>query len=86
MTDSKIKEVVEQVNVADPKSISEAANVILEDTHVKAGQDVAVIDDPSWPAAGRKGKVKSVKGGYAEVELPNGSTMPMQVSLLVPVK
>jgi len=80
-------EVVEAVDLKNAKSISEAANRILmmEDTEVKAGQSVACINDPTYPFEGAKGKVKSIDGGYAQVEFANGTTVPMQVSLLIPI-
>jgi hypothetical protein len=78
-----IKELIENVDVKSKKSISEAANAILEDSNIKPGATVAVIDDPTYSRAGVKGKVKSVEGGYATLELANGESEPYQVSLLI---
>lgn len=67
--------------------VREAVNQILGED-IKSGQTVAVIDDPITGMSGAKGKVKSTakaNEGFVDVELENGTTMPMQSSLLVPV-
>jgi len=67
--------------------IKEAVNQILGED-VKPGQTVAVIDDVITGMTGAKGKVKSTNEanpGFVDVELENGTTMPMQASLLIPV-
>ncbi len=83
-----IKQIVaESVENGNKNYISEAVNMLLGGD-VKAGQTVAIIDDPIYGMSGAKGRVKgeSAKGsGFADVELENGATMPMQISLLVPV-
>lgn len=83
-----IKPIVESVVNAGGKSfVQEAVNQILGED-IKAGQTVAVVDDPIYGYSGAKGKVKGESrqgSGFVDVELENGTTMPMQSSLLVPV-
>ena len=65
--------------------VKEAANLILAE-EIKSGADVAVIDDPTYPAAGQRGKAKgpSSKGsGYTDVEFADGRVLPLQTSLLL---
>lgn len=67
--------------------VTEAVNMLLGGD-ISSGATVAVIDDPIYGMAGAKGRAKgeSAKGsGFTDVELENGTTMPMQTSLLVPV-
>jgi len=76
-------------SVASKKStyVQEAVDQILGED-ISAGATVAVIDDPIYGMSGAKGRVRgeSAKGsGFVDVELENGTKMPMQVSLLVPV-
>ena len=76
--------------VENQKSIAEAANRILtEDTPISTGDTVASVDDDL--AIGGfvgQGKVKSFSDNkqWANVELPNGSTVQIQTSLLYLVK
>lgn len=85
-----IKKIIETVVVpAAPKSnyVQVAVNQILGED-ISAGQTVAVIDDVITGMSGAKGKVKGESrqgSGFVDVELENGTTMPMQSSLLVPV-
>ncbi len=81
-----IQQIVEGLN-SKKLSVSEAANMILGED-ITAGMTVAVVDDPIQGFSGAKGKVKgeSSKGsGFVDVALENGTVMPMQSSLLVPV-
>lgn len=83
-----IKQILaESVENGNRNYISEAVNMLLGGD-VKAGQTVAVIDDPIYGYSGAKGKIRGEArqgSGFVDVELENGTTMPMQVSLLVPV-
>jgi len=82
------KIVAESVQNGGKNYISEAVNMLLGGD-VKAGDTVAVVDDPIYGYSGAKGKIKgeSKKGsGFVEVELENGTTMNMQTSLLVNVR
>lgn len=84
-----IKQVVESVAASAGRKpdVQEAVNQILGED-IKAGQTVAVVDDPIYGYSGAKGKVKGESrqgSGFVDVELENGTTMPMQSSLLVPV-
>jgi hypothetical protein len=86
--DSIIKEALEKVQKGDDASIQEAANMILGGNGVTAGSTVAIIDDPTFSSAGLKGKVKgpSAKGsGFMDVEMPDGSVLQLQTSLLLPL-
>ena len=64
-----------------------AANSLLEDEGVTtAGATVVLIDDTGTYPAGTIGKVKGVsaKGsGHVDVELENGSVIPVMSSLLL---
>ena len=89
MKDIKPEAINEAVSQAagDDASIQAATSRIMEGD-VKPGSTVAIIDDPTYSAAGVKGKVKTainLKTGTVDVELPGGSVVPMQASLLVPV-
>lgn len=73
----------------DDKSIQEAANLLLTESPVKAGQKVAIIDDDTSYGMVTQGTVKGAPNpdsGFVDVELPNGTTMPMQSSLLIPLR
>lgn len=87
--EDRVNEVLARVNVKKPETITEAARVLLADsvTDLKAGTKVAVIDDPTYPAAGQTGKVrgKAAQEGFVDVELANGAVMAMQADLLIPV-
>ena len=91
MNEKVINQIVETAikNPTD-KAVSEAVNKLLGET-VKVGDSVAVVDDESSTVSGHigKGKVKSLGGndlsGFAEVELPNGTTVHCQTSLLIPL-
>ena len=84
-----IKQVVaESVQSGRKNYIAEAVNMLLGGD-VKAGDTVAVIDDPIYGFSGAKGKVRGESrngSGFVDVELENGTTMPMQTSLLVNVR
>ena len=83
--DATIREAVAQANAGKPNSIREAANTILSED-VNAGDNVAIIDDPTYAQPGVKARVigPSAKGsGFVDVELPNGMKLPVQSSLLI---
>lgn len=82
----RIEEALKTVNLRNPRTIKEAARRIIESpVELSAGCSVAVIDDPTYPAAGQTGKVRgpSAKEGFVDVELPNGIVMPLQSDLLI---
>jgi hypothetical protein len=85
--ENKIREAVAKVDLRRPQSIREAANQILtEDSYVKAGETVGIIDDPTYPYSGQRAKVigPSNKGsGWVDVEFANGVRFPVQSSLLL---
>ena len=81
------KIVTESVASKRPTYVQEAVNQILGED-ITAGTTVAVIDDPIYGMSGAKGRVRGdsdKSGGFCDVELENGTKMPMQKSLLVPV-
>lgn len=83
--DQLIQEAVAQADARKPGSIQAAANLILSED-VNAGDTVAVIDDPTYPFPGQKGRVvgPSAKGsGFVDVEMANGTKVPLQSSLLI---
>lgn len=83
--ESKITKALAQVSTTQ-ESVTAAVNVILEGD-LGAGTKVAVIDDPTFSYAGAKGVSKgpSAKGsGFVDVEFANGTTVPLQSSLLLP--
>lgn len=68
--------------------IEEAVSEILADAGIKPGASVAILHDPIYGMEGIKGKVRgpSNKGlGYVDIELENGTTMPMMANLLAVV-
>jgi hypothetical protein len=89
MNEKVINQVVESaIQKPTQEAVKEAVNKLLGEA-VKVGQTVAVVDDESATVSGfvGKGRVKSLGGndlsGYADVELPNGSVVKCQTSLLV---
>ena len=83
-----IKHIIAEATEGQRKDfVQEAVNQILGED-ITPGTTVAVIDDPIYGMSGAKGKVKGDSdkgGGFSDVELENGTKMPMQKSLLVPV-
>lgn len=73
------------------EAVQEAVSQLLGED-VSVGDSVALIDDDSIIGgyAGARGTVKnslSNKGsGFVDVELENGTTVPCQSSLLIPLK
>jgi hypothetical protein len=66
-------------------AIRGAVNQLLGED-INSGDTVAIIDDPTYPYQGVEGKCKgpSAKGsGFVDVEMPDGTTVPMQSSLLL---
>lgn len=65
-----------------PEQILEAA---LGLNNVTSGSEVTVVSDPSYPYEGIKGRVNSIKDGYAKVTFPNGNQVDLAVNQLIPV-
>lgn len=65
------------------------AQLLGEESQVKVGDTVAIVDMDTSYGMTTKGKVTNTvsnKGsGFVDVKLANGNVMPMQSSLLVPV-
>lgn len=83
--EARLQEAVSSMVDRSPASASKAAAIVLNEDF-STGSDVVVLDDPTYPYAGLKGKVKGPsanKGaGYLDVEFPNGNVVPLQASLL----
>lgn len=88
--DTTIQEAVAKVDLRKPATVREAANAILtEESYVNAGESVGVIDDPTYPYPGQKGRVVGPSdkgGGWVDVEFANGVRVPIQSSLLLKIK
>lgn len=88
--DATIQESVAKVDLRKPETVQAAANAILtEEMHVSAGETVGIIDDPTYAYPAQKVRVigPSNKGsGWVDVELINGTKVPVQSSLLLSVK
>lgn len=82
-TKQLVESLIDRVNLKKPHTISEAANQALGLNGVSVGSEVAIIDDPTFPTAGLKGKVKKIDNGLATVELHNGDQVPLQVNQLI---
>ena len=85
---TSINSVVEGVSLKDHSSVLAAANKLLENTPVKRGAKVAVVEGPAeaHPADGQQGTVTGLlNNGFAEVTLENGAKYTLSVSLLVPL-
>jgi len=84
-----IEAAVAKVDLKKPETIREAANMLLtEDMYVKGGETVGIIDDPTYAYPGQKARVigPSNKGsGWVDVELANGTRLPVQSSLLLKI-
>jgi hypothetical protein len=87
--DATIQEAVAKVDLRKPETVRAAANALLsEDLYVDNGETVGIIDDPTYPFPAQKVKVigPSNKGsGWVDVELVNGTKIPVQSNLLLKV-
>lgn len=89
MKTEQIMSIIDKVDLRNPASISEARSRLLaEDTWVKRGDTVAIIDDANYDFGGLTAKVTSdlLPGGFVNVELNNGTVIPMQANMLLLVK
>lgn len=88
--ETTIQEAIAQVDLRKPETVVAAANKILtEEMYVEAGETVGIIDDPTYAYPAQKVRVigPSHKGsGWVDVELTNGTKIPVQSSLLLKVK
>lgn len=85
MKRKEIGSLLEQCDGSD-KSIARLANqIISEETEIKVGDTVAVVDE-TVVVGGYVGKAKvksfSADKQYANISLPNGTEVPVQTSLL----
>lgn len=73
------------VDLKKPQTIIEAAHMALGLNNVTVGCEVAIIDDPTFPTAGLKGKVMKIdlESGLATVKLHNGDEVPLQINQLI---
>lgn len=93
MKTEQIKQIVDQVDVKNPKTVQEAARKLIESAiDLSAGTEVTLVDEDGaggTPYPGVRGRVKgpSTKtAGWYDVEFPDGSVHACQADLLVPVK
>lgn len=88
--DSTIQEAVAKVDLRKPETLKEAVNQLLtEDGYVSNGETVGIIDDPTYAFPGQKVRVigpSDKGGGWVDVELTNGTKVPVQSSLLLKIK
>lgn len=86
-TSQIIQETLNAPKHREAAAIQGAVNQLLgEDIEFAAGSSVSAIDDPSYPYQGAVGKVKgpSAKGsGFVDVTFEDGTTVPLQSSLLL---
>jgi hypothetical protein len=82
---NKIEQILEKIDLRQPDTVQAALAEAMNDNNVSVGTTVAVVGDPTYPYDGLKGKVKSINGGFAEVEFDNKTTAPLHINLLVPV-
>lgn len=92
MNTEQIKQIVDQVDLKDPKTVSAAAKKLMESAiDLSAGTKVTLVDEngaSGCPNVGMQGKVKgpAAKGaGWYDVEFPDGSVHAVQADLLVPI-
>lgn len=89
MNTETIQSIVSKVDLKDSKTVETAVKRLMESAvNLSAGAKVAVVDDPTYSMAGLQGTIKgpSAKGsGYVDVEFANGSVMPLQSDLLIPL-
>ena len=87
--DKTIQEAVAKVDLRKPETVQAAANAVLtEELYVNAGETVGIIDDPTYAFPAQKVKVigPSDKGsGWVDVELVNGTKVPVQSNLLLKI-
>lgn len=86
--DQKIAEAVAQVDLRKPETFRQAARIILSESEsvVAGGNEVAIIDDPTYPYSGQRARVVGPSdkgGGFVEVEFANGTRFPVQSDLLI---
>jgi len=89
ITESQINATLEKVYASkDESAIQEAANELLLDTGIKPGAKVAVIEDDVYGYDGCTGTVKGPtagKTGFVDVQMANGTTVPLISTLLVSI-
>jgi hypothetical protein len=80
-----ITEALQKVNAGG--KIEEAVSEILSDAGIKPGATVAILHDPINGMEGIRGKIKSLSedGGYADVDLGNGTIVKVMTNLLAVV-
>jgi len=88
INETSIAKALEVVDLSDERTITEAVDMLLGRNGIKVGDTVAIVDDPTYPFSGQKGVVTAVSEdtGYATVELPNKTKVPLLINQLVGVK
>ncbi len=82
---ARVSEAIVTVDPRKPGTVAEAVNKIMEETVAKTGDQVTMVNDDIHPGSGQKGRVKSIDGGIAQVELANGAEIAVPANQLVPV-
>jgi hypothetical protein len=86
INETLINAAVGKVDLKNPGTITEAVNMLLGQNGIKSGTSVAVIDDPTYPYSGLRGKTQGeIVNGCVHVKFDNGNAVPLQVNLLIPV-
>jgi hypothetical protein len=81
-----VEKLIEKLDVTDKNSIAEVLSEGINDNGVTVGSQVAVVNDPTYPFDGCRGKVKKINAGFADVEFANGTVAPLEINLLIPVQ
>lgn len=72
------KKIIQEA-LASSAPIAEIASALIESAgeRMKSGDACIIIDDPTYPYAGQRGKIKgeSASGAFYKVEFPNGSVV-----------
>jgi preprotein translocase subunit YajC len=90
MNESKINSIIEAA-IKHPvkEAVRQATNQLLGESDIKVGDEVAVVDElTTMGGFVGKGKVKSIESnlsGQVLIELPNGTQVHTQQSLLMKV-
>jgi transcription antitermination factor NusG len=82
---NNIDQMLEKIDLAKPETIDSALVESIQPT-IKKGDTVAIMQDPTFPFDGLKGKVVGMRAdnGYAQIEFANGMKLDCITSLLIP--
>lgn len=87
MDKKTIQEALDTVSLSEQKSIEIVACALVEAAgkKMKSGDACIVIDDPTYPYAGQRGKIKgeSANGAFYKVEFQNGTIVEIMSNQLL---